>query len=258
MIAALVIASFVVATITLIAVWVGPRLLPQSIAFEMDPDAPKPFGYRMAWLAIHTDDTAQVADLLGLAEGTPANWNSGIGTVYDDELGSSRLFLSPPIEGWTFVIGLSLPHPAGPAFVDKLTPLLLRLGQAFDDVQYYFTYPLIDFFAWVRVRDGRLVRAFAIGDEGVIWNKGRLTPEERALGMRLFDLRGVRERAGDIGGELVLYPTEEQVLQIARSWGLDPMSLARNDVQPGQGYVVRVSREWRAERVYNGSRSRAA
>lgn len=254
MIAALVIATFIVATITLIAVWVAPRMLPQSIVFDVDPDAPKPFGYKMAWLAIHTADTAQVAGVLGLAEGARSNWNSGIGTVYDDELGPSYLFLSPPIEGWTFVIGLSLPHPVGSAFVDKLTPLLLRLGQVFDDVQYYFTYPLIDFYAWVRVRQGKLLRGFAIGDEGVIWNKGRITPEERALGLRLFELRGVREREGDAGGELVLYPTEDQVLQIARSWGLDPMLLARKQVQPGHGYVVRVPPQWCAERI----RSRAA
>lgn len=255
MIAALVIASFIVATITLIAVWIAPRMLPHSIMFGTDPDAPKPFGYGMAWLAIHTADTARVADVLGLAEGTRSNWNSGIGTVYDDELGSSRLFLSPPVGGWTFVIGLSLPHPVGPAFVDKLTPLLFRLGQAFDDVQYYFTYPLLDFFAWARVHEGRLVRAFAIGDEGVIWNKGRVTPAERALGLRLFELRGVRDREGDVGGELVLYPTEDQVLQIARSWGLDPMGLARGDVQPGQGHVVRVPQGWHAERVRSHRRA---
>lgn len=255
MIVAIVIAGLIVATITLAAVWIAPRMLPpQTVVFDNDPDAPRPFGYKMAWLAIRSSDSAAVSEILGLADGVTANWNSGIGTVYDDELGPGHLFLSPPVEGLTFVVGLSLPHPVGPSFVDKLTPLLLRLGQTFEDVQYFFTYPLIDFFAWARVRQGRLVRGFAVNDEGVLWNIGRLTPEERALGLRLFELRGVRERDGDAGGEMVLYPTEDHVLQIARGWGLDPMLLGGLQREPGNGYVVRVPSAWCAERV----RKRAA
>jgi len=254
MIVAFVIAGLIVATITLAAVCIAPSLLPDPVVLDSDPDAPRPFGYRMAWLAIRSADTDKVGEALGLDEGLEANWNSGIGTVYDDELSATHLFLSPPVDGWTFLIGLSLPHPVGPAFVDKLTPLMMRLGQSFEDVQYFFTYPLIDFFAWGRVRRGEFVRGFAVSDEGVVWNRGRPTAEERALGLRLFELRGVRGRQGDAGGEMVLYPTEEHVLRIARGWGIDPMALAGKAGAAGNGWVVRVPAAWRAERV----RKRAA
>ena len=212
------------------------------------PDVPKPFGYKMAWLAVRTTDTAAVARVLGLKAGVASNWNSGIGTVYDDGLGASHVYLTPPVDGWTFVAGLSLPHPVGAAFVDKLTPMLLSLGSQFPEVQYYFTYPLIDFFAWARVKDGRLSRAFAVNDEGVVWNKGRITPEERALGLRLFELRGVRERQGDAGGELVLYPTEDHVLQIARGWGLDPTRIENLEATGGSGFVFRSPVQWCSQR----------
>lgn len=249
MIVALGIAGLIVATITLAAVWIAPRLLPQSMAFDTDPDVPKPFGHEMAWLAIRSTDTSRVAEILSLCDGVKANWNCGIGTVYDKTLGAEHLFLSPPVNGWTFLIGLSLPHPVGPGFVDKLTPLMLRLGESFEDVQYFLAYSLIDFFAWGRVRNGRFVRGFAVSDEGIIWNRGRPTPEERALGLRLFEFRGVRERRGDAGREIVLYPTEEHVLQIARGWGIDPMTLGQRQGEPGNGYVVRVSAAWRTERI---------
>lgn len=254
MIVAFMIAGMIVATITLAAVWIAPRMLPQTVIFEEMPDAPKPFGPNMAWLAIRSADTAAVAKVLQLPDGVKTNWNSGVGTVYDEELGPAHLFLSPPVHGWTFLIGLSLPHPLGPAFADKLTPLLLRLGEQFPDVQYFFTYPTMDFFAWARVRQGRLIRRFAINDEGVVWEEGRPTPEERALGLRLFELRGVRERDGDAGGEIVLYPTEDHVLQIARGWGIDPMLIEQMPGEPGNGYVVRVPSAWCAERA----RKRAA
>lgn len=215
---------------------------------DQQPDAPKPFGYKMAWLAVRTEDSAGLARLLHLDSRLVANWNSGIGTVYDDALGGSHVYVTPAVDGWTFVVGLGLPHPVGPAFVDKLTPLLLSLGRQYPDVQYFFTYPLIDFFAWARMKDGKLVRAFAVNDEGVVWNKGRISKEERALGLRLFELRGVRERHGDAGGELVLYPTEDHVLQIARGWGLDPTGIEAAAEVNGPGFIAPVPAAWCALR----------
>jgi hypothetical protein len=220
----------------------------KQFAVDVAPDEPKPFGYKMAWLAIQTEDTRALAELLGLENQGAANWNSGIGTIYDDALGASYIYLTPPVSGWSFVVGLTLPHPVGSAFVDKLTPLMLSLGQHFPDVQYFFTYPLIDFFSWARVKDGKLLRAFAVNDEGVVWNKGRITPEERALGLRLFELRGVQERQGDTGGEMVLYPTEDQVLQIAKCWSLDPTQVAATDTGDGCGVVAPAPSAWCSER----------
>ena len=149
----------------------------RRVVFEVVPDCPKAFGYNMAWIAIRTKDTAQVIEALELTAAEPANWNSGIGTVYSAELGDTYVFVSPPIKGWTFVAGVPLPLPVGRSFVDKLTPLLARLGSDFSQVQYFAGFPIIDFFAWAKLEGGRMVRAFAIGDEGVIWDRGRLTAE---------------------------------------------------------------------------------
>lgn len=242
------VAVAVLLTVYLVSGLRGTRGSREDFALESLPDVPKPFGYKMAWLAIRTEDTAAVADWLDLKGGVASNWNSGIGTVYDDGLGATHVYMTPPVEGWTFVVGLAIPHPVGHAFVDKLTPLLLSLGKRFADVQYYFTYPLIDFFAWARVKDGRLSRAFAVNDEGIVWNKGRVTPEERALGLRLFEIRDVRERHGDTGGELVLYPTEDHVLQIARGWSLNPTAMERLETTDGSGFVFRAPVAWCAQR----------
>ncbi|MDX2288958.1 MAG: hypothetical protein NW217_09080 [Hyphomicrobiaceae bacterium] len=245
----IVIALLTGVTIFAAARWLAPAGQTGRIRFASVPDAPVPFGYGMSWLAIRTDDTMGVASVIGLSEVEDANWNSGIGTVYHDEHGAARLFISPPVDGWTLVVGLALPHPVGPQFVDKLTPLLLRLGGTYNEVQYFFTYPTVDFFAWARVTNGKLVRAFALGDEGVIWNKGKPTKEERALGLRLFELRGVRGRKGDTGAEMVLYPTEDHVLLIARAWGLDPSSLGAQPVARTCGFVSFAPVGWRPERA---------
>lgn len=236
-------------TIAAAACLFAPQIVETRVVFRTEPDYPAAFGSDMAWMAIRTRDTKLVAEALGLVEPQACNWNSGIGTVYDRMLGEDHIFVSPPVGPWTFVIGLALPHPMPRGFADKCTPVLVALGGRFPEIQYYVSFPLIDMFAWARMSDGRLVRAFAVNDEGVIWSKGRTTRDETLLGLKLFELRGVKGRSGDAGGEILLHPTEEHVMRLAGRWSLDPMTLDGARATPALGIIARAPAAWRAERL---------
>ncbi|MFA5902196.1 MAG: hypothetical protein WC829_24140 [Hyphomicrobium sp.] len=231
------------------AYWLSRRGGERRIVFAQVADGPSAFGCSMAWLAVRSDDPVDVVDALHLQNATACNWNSGVGAVYDDWLGASCVFVSPPVEGWVFVIGLALPHPLGSGFTDKCTPMLVDLGGRFSEVQYFFTYPPIDYYAWATVKDGRLVRAFAVSDEGIVWNKGRTSRDERSLGLKLFELRGVKGRKGDAGGELILHPTEDHVLRLASRWSIDPTTLNDGQATAGLGLIAVAPQGWRAERT---------
>ena len=248
MLAAFAIAVMILATVASAALVLAPRMAEGRMVFDQRPDRPYPFGYRMSWLAIRTRDTQKVIEALQLGAVQPANWNTGLGAVYDSHLGQSHMFVSPPVNGWTFVAGHSLPQPLGKTFTDKATPLLVELGGQFIEVQYYFCSPEIDFLGWARVIDGRIVRAFAIGDEGVLWNRGKPSKEETSLGLKLFEMRGVRGRRGDAGAEIVLYPTEAHVMHLAGKWGIDPTRVDKVAVPPAVGFVGLAPAYWRAER----------
>lgn len=245
----LAIVAMVAATLIAIVFHFGPRMAVGHVIYRAEPDAPAAFGYQMSWLAVRSRDTAAVVEALGLTHYQACNWNAGIGTVYDKTLGQDHLYVTPPVNGWTFVVGLALPHPQGRGYVDKLTPLLVGLGGRFIEVQYFFAYPPIDLYAWARVLDGRLIRAFAAGDEGVIWNKGKTTKEERSLGLKLFELRGVKGRRGDAGGELILHPTEDHVMRLAHRWSQDPIKLDGLPAGPTSGVIAQAPVAWRSERV---------
>ena len=244
-----IIFALIAATVGAAAFLLAPRMPPEPVVYATEPDRPKAFGYRMAWLAIRTRDTGRVIESLGLTDTFSANWNNGIGTVYAEDCDDATIFVSPPVNGWTFVVGLALPQPLGKSFVDKTTPLLLDLGNRFIEVQYYLAYPDLDAFAWVRVIDGRLARAYAINDVGVIWNKGRQTKDEKTLGTKLYEMRGVMKKAGDAAGELVLYPTEQHIMKLAAKWSLDPTEIENLVALPGLGTLGKAPSHWRPERL---------
>lgn len=245
----ILIALMITLTVAVIVRVLLPALQPRRIMLPAQPDTPKAFGPSMAWIAIRNAPPERIAHLLGVEGATAANWDAGIGAIYDEALSDTHIFIAPPVKGITFVAGVPLPMPVGRAFADKLTPLLTDLAAQFRDVQYFACFPAIDFYAWTRFENGRVVRAFAMSEEGVIWDRGRLTAEERALGLRLFELRGIRGRSGDAGGAIILHPTEGQVLRMACGWSLDPSLLDKLTCQPATGIVARAPAAWRSERV---------
>jgi len=244
-----IIIVLVTSTIGIAALIVVPRMMTQHVIYATEPDRPKPFGYRMSWLAIQTSDAESVIEALGLIKSFPANWNNGIGAVYSEETRDATVFVSPPVNGWTFVVGLALPQPIGEAFVDKTLPLLRKLGSEFKEVHYYLAYPDLDAFAWARVAGGKLLRAYAVNDVGVVWNKGRPGKEEKRLGNKLCEIRGIQKKPNDAAGELVLYPTEQHIMKLAAKWSLDPTELANIRSTPALGSIGHAPAAWRSERL---------
>ena len=49
-------------TIAIAALVLMPRLREERIVFDVAPDRPVPFGYKMAWLALRTRDTQRVVE----------------------------------------------------------------------------------------------------------------------------------------------------------------------------------------------------
>ena len=240
--------ALVVSIIAGLAFWLGPgRAKPAKLD---DPDQPQPFGYRMAWLAIKTRETSQVVEALGLEDMRRVNWRSGISTVYDDRVAEQSVFVTTPVAGWTFIVGLALPQPLGGRFTDLVSPLINKLGQQFAEVDYFFSSPDIEHYAWARVIDGKLMRAFAWGDEGVIWNKGRLTKEEKALGINVLDLRALNLSTATLNEfeDATVFPCEDHVIELASAWSVDPTTIDQLDLPPSTGFLATVPSGWRMRR----------
>ena len=219
----LTIAIMVILTIAIAAFVLAPRMFEQRIVYEQVPDRPASFGYKMAWLAIRSRNTDAVLDALNLTSAVRCNWKSGIGTVYDHHLGNDHIFVSPPVNGWTFVVGLALPHPAGRGFADKA-----RLEEAGHAVRRRaLEREQVLSGMRVEVREARAALEAA---------RARVTVAERIVAQAEEGQRIVRDRYEQgLADGTALTRAAEQVLQASRQ-----QVRARVDVQLASANLERV------------------
>lgn len=221
---------------------------PNMPIMELDatPDKPIGFGYKNAWLAIRTEDPSVLAEVLGLRDLKPANWRTGLNSSYERH--ETHVFVTPPVEGWVFVVGIALPDTGDSSRPDRCTPILEALGKKYEHVYFFGTHRVVDFHAWARVDNGLVSRAYAyLGEQGVtIWDKGEKTKEEVALKFNFLadeptelQRKEYRERGEHTS------PKEEDVIKIAEAWTMNPLRIDEMDLPPSVGLVGRVPSEWR-------------
>lgn len=182
--------------------------------FDRD-DAPVAFGYKVSWLAVSSDDPAEVARVMGLARSAPSIWREGVRRAHQLE----GVFVAPAIEGWTLVVN-GAPEVQSPKFV----PLLERLSAAFGETQAFDSHRIVGYYAWAKAEAGRLVRSFGyLGESGeFLADVGARTPEEVELELGIADVDHA--------------PREGDVLAVATRWSLNPLDLGDQPTTGGPGF----------------------
>ncbi|MFT7616273.1 MAG: hypothetical protein ACI8Y7_001102 [Candidatus Woesearchaeota archaeon] len=191
---------------------------------------PVSFGYKHMWLAIRTKNTKKVIEVLGLKNGVPTYWKDGV----DEDL-FETVFVSPPVVGWTFVIG-SLPG-INESKLSEVKKTLLDLGEYFIDVQFFVTHRVSEYHSWSRVVKKKFIRGYAFLGESmqVLWDVGKPTEEEVKLEMNFSDI------TKDTNSDKKL-PTEDDVIKLAGAWSIDPTTL-ENEKSKGKGYLFQTKEE---------------
>lgn len=171
-----------------------------------EPDAPVPFGYKTGWLAVRCQDPQRVLTALDALDIRLANWSTGLSAVGGPD---ERVFVSPVLSGWVLAVGLL---ELGDSRV-----LLERLAEEFEEVQFFATHRVTEYYTWIKYENGVLVRDYCYcGDQGaVLRDVGELTAAERVMGFDRFPHPGEEDTCEH-------FPCEEDVLDIAAAWGLDP------------------------------------
>jgi hypothetical protein len=220
---------------------------------DATPDKPVGFGFKTNWFAIRDATPEAVLKALDFADAQPANWETGLQYLAVKSTDDHWVFVSPLIDQWVFIIGgIWMPHPArGPGWLDetgrKFDAFLGRLLPHFSDIQFFGSYRVTGFVAWMRAIDGNVIRSFAFNDAECWENAGVQTPEEAQLNFAdisgLAPMEAVEKFFSDEGAHLL---DEEDVVRLAALWSLDPSRLEEEDHEPGTGFLARFPAEWMA------------
>lgn len=201
---------------------------------DATPDTPVDFGYKISWLAVRSDSSAQVAEAIGAVQTTPCNWESGIKLGY-----KKTSFITPPINGWVLVVGYH-PIPEDEKLIPEVEEKLLKLSRTFGEVQLFGTHRVVEFHCWSKAVNGKIVRGYAYASEvgETIWVYGEPTPAEPK---NLFNSLSTEYKANPeayAGRADIDYANEETVTNIARAWSVDPTTLSERENVAGLGLVV--------------------
>ena len=173
---------------------------------------PVPFQPPSRWVAIRSGNTAIVAEALvrGAVRGTP--WSEALARSRE-----RSVFISPPVDGWTLLMGGGIPDPSQD--VDRLYHFLRRLSEAAGEVYFFSADRVLSFHSWVRMDDGKATRAYVWAGE-TLWNEGRPSLEELELGLKSLAYGEDPEpvRYGEAPAE---FHNMERVLLLARRWSID-------------------------------------
>ncbi|MDD3346372.1 hypothetical protein [Oscillibacter sp.] len=198
----------------------------EPLPISQQPDLPRPFGYKTGWAAVRCGDAARVLKALSPASVRPANWETGLAAA---ECGAG-VFVSPVLSGFVLVIGWGGGLSTG-AWECAPLPYENLDGGDFTEVQLFASHRVSDFYRWEKYVCGAAVRRYCFAGGRALWSAEPLTMEERALG---FDHLPWNDQAA--GQRL---PTEEDVLNIAAAWGVDPR-FENKKYPPSTGWLCTV------------------
>jgi len=181
------------------------------------------------WLAIKCNALAPVQHALRLHHPHRCSWLEGMAEA-------QNLFIAPPVHGWVLVTGGALPDPAED--IDACFHFVVNLSRALGEVQFFETQRFLHHHAWIKARDGRILRAYAWAGE-TLWNQGRPTHAEKRLGFKCFAY-GELPREILASGLDPFAQNAQKVPLLAAAWSFDPVAICDqlHDKQPGVGGVL--------------------
>jgi hypothetical protein len=206
----------------------------EGIEYFVDttPATPIAFGGKVNWLAIRSDQHEQLVGEFSRKDKKAfrTNMQGGIHGAW-----AGFVFVSPPISGWTMVIGINLNLES-----EKDLEYMKELSKKYGEVQFFGSFRGVNYSAWAKFVQGETIRAYGAADGNVIINIGVLTPLEQTF------IEEERQRETDpeflellntSEGQLLCLSDEENVLRMAESWSINPDKLDQIEVT-GLGTIM--------------------
>ena len=200
-------------------------------------DTPVNFGYKCMWIAVKTNNKERIAQVLGLKNRQPSNWQTGIAGAYND-----RVFISPQVSEWTLAVGFGLSNVDGGGHLveeENYKEIINKLSKEFGEAQFFASHRVVEYHVWAKSINGKTIRYYSyVGEKGEnILVEGEPTDVEKQYNFINTFSKEAKDKNYFARTDLTI-PDEDVVMKIAAAWSVDPTKLAgRKDVSPGLGIV---------------------
>ncbi|WP_323376777.1 HEAT repeat domain-containing protein [Streptomyces smaragdinus] len=141
------------------------------IRIQLPGDRPKPLsGCWIHWIAVPTGDQQGILDLLGLTQPRPVTFVLANDVLDADSHHGrpecfARVFVSPELDGWTFVAGRWF-DPIADERADEVLLACERLSARYGRAQAYYYGAQGDGSAWVVAENGVIIRRYSETGDG--------------------------------------------------------------------------------------------
>lgn len=199
-----------------------------------EQDKPIDFGYKIVWIAVKTDNKAELSKILGLKNSKPSNWKSGIENAYENSV-----FITPQIGEWTLAVGMGLPLGDSQESIEKLEKVLNELSSEFGEAQFLGTHRVVEYHNWMKSVNGKMERIYSYVGESMENIKVYGKPTEPESNLNLFNSLSEEAKSDEYyDREDLDYADEELVMKIAENWSVNPTKLTeRTDIKTELGII---------------------
>ncbi len=194
-------------------------------------EPPESFGYKCLWIAVKTNQQQRIADIIELQNRQSSSWSSGIDWAYKNY---SFVYLSPTINKWSFIVGWGIPSSSEEKSLEKLKTILGKLSSEFEEAQYFGSYRVTGYAAWIKYKNGELKRMYSSSDGRIIEFGTPTNVEEK---YNLINDEEAKKDENYYDRDDLDYADEEIVLEVAESWSINPIDIEERTDTKGLGII---------------------
>ena len=196
-----------------------------------NPDKPINFGIKTIWCAVKSDNHLIIADFLKFDKTKTCNWIEG--TIRAYEWG---VFIMPAINNWVIIHGWGLPIPNTQNDMRNSDKFLNSLSKEFGEAQMFGNHRVSSSAFWMKSEKGELKRIYIVGD-GTGGMIGEPTEIERKW--NLIDCSSPKIDDKEYRDNH-LYPGEDEVIEVAGNWSVNPMEIESIENVGKEGIYGRI------------------
>lgn len=200
---------------------------------SLDPNKPIDFGIKTVWIALKANSSEEVAKYLEFTKQNSVDWIEGTIRAYEGEI-----FITPPLDEWILIHGMGLPSPDSKFGNHESVELLNFLSNKYGEVFLFGNHRVSSVAFWSKSKNGILNRLYVVAD-GIGESIGE--PSKLELKWNLIDLTPGVEAPNEDEWDGYLYPGEDEVIEMAKFWSINPMDISKLQNVEGKGIVGRMN-----------------